>query len=251
MAIKESTHWYDQDGKPTYTVIGANKKERPTTLRDARKLNLVPSVTTILNVAAKPALENWKINQALMSALTLPRDEGEDLDDFMARAKKDSKEHSIQAAKRGTEIHADIERGFIGVGDSIAYSAVREALELLLPREEWIAEDSFTHKSGYGGKIDLYSNYKVVVDFKSKDGLSKDDDPSKLVYDEHGMQLSAYAHGLGFVLPERVSVFVDRKDPSIVLVHKWDSESHLRHLNMFLNLLSYWLLSKNYKPQLG
>ena len=59
----ESQHWYDRNGTPAYSVIAKNGVPRPTTLRDARKLNLVPSVTTILNVAAKPALEAWKLNQ--------------------------------------------------------------------------------------------------------------------------------------------------------------------------------------------
>jgi hypothetical protein len=64
MAIAESTHWYDKNGKPQYTVIGKNGKERNTSLVDARKENLVPSVTTIIGMAAKPQLENWKIDQA-------------------------------------------------------------------------------------------------------------------------------------------------------------------------------------------
>ena len=34
----ESGHWYTQEGDPMYTVIGANGKERNTTLRDARKI---------------------------------------------------------------------------------------------------------------------------------------------------------------------------------------------------------------------
>ena len=55
----ESNHWYTRDGVPRYTVIGKNGKERATTLRDARTENLVPSVTTVLNVAAKPALTQW------------------------------------------------------------------------------------------------------------------------------------------------------------------------------------------------
>ena len=67
----ESGHWYAQDGEPMYTIIGANGKERNTTLRDAKSLGLVPSVTTILGMIAKPSLENWKINHALNSALTL------------------------------------------------------------------------------------------------------------------------------------------------------------------------------------
>ena len=52
----EQTHWYDQKGAPAYTVKAKDGSDRPTTLRDARKMNLAPSVTTILKVAAKPAL---------------------------------------------------------------------------------------------------------------------------------------------------------------------------------------------------
>ena len=57
----ESGHWYTQEGEPMYTIVGANGKERNTTLRDAKKDNLVPSVTTVLSLVAKPGLENWKI----------------------------------------------------------------------------------------------------------------------------------------------------------------------------------------------
>ena len=67
----ESGHWYSLEGEPMYTIIGANGKERNTTLRDAKSIGLVPSVTTILGMVAKPALENWKITQAIKSAATL------------------------------------------------------------------------------------------------------------------------------------------------------------------------------------
>ena len=53
----ESVHWYGQDGSPQYTVTAKDGQQRPTTLRDARKFNLVPSVTTVLKVAAKPGLD--------------------------------------------------------------------------------------------------------------------------------------------------------------------------------------------------
>ena len=70
----ESQHWYDRQGNPMYTVIGKNGKERNTTLRDARTMNLVPSVTTILNVAAKPALNVWLQRQVLMACLLYTSD---------------------------------------------------------------------------------------------------------------------------------------------------------------------------------
>ena len=245
MAIKESTHWYDGDGKPAYTVIGKNGRERNTTLRDAREMNLYPSVTTIINVAAKPSLENWKIDQALMAALTLPERQDESLDDFIKRAKQDAKEQGIKAAQRGTEIHAQIEAGFSGK-DSSAYQSVRSELNSLFPSRDWIAEGSFASDIGFGGKIDLYGE-DVFVDFKTKDGL-----PDKApVYDEHGIQLSAYAAGMGVSQPQRLSIFIDRNDPTKVLSHLWDEDSHQKHLQMFLSLLTYWQASKGYKPSIS
>ena len=244
----ESGHWYTQEGEPMYTVIGANGKERNTTLRDAKKDNLVPSVTTILGMIAKPSLENWKINQALNSALTLKKNESETLEEFAYRCKQDSKRIGQEAAKRGTEIHAMIEQGFLGEGTSKTYEIILDWLNENFPDEEWIAEDSFCADSGYGGKIDLYSKSGIFVDFKTKDNL-EGKDPAKLVYDEHGMQLSAYAQGCGFNDVDRVSIFVDRENPELIACHIWDKESQNKHRDMFNNILNYWKLVKNYESK--
>ena len=110
----ESNHWYTRDGAPMYTVEAAKGGQRNTTLRDARKLNLVPSVTTILNVAAKPGLTQWLQKQVLLAALTLPRMSGEPEEDFIARIIDDSKEQGRAAADAGTEIHASIQGFYEG-----------------------------------------------------------------------------------------------------------------------------------------
>jgi len=244
----EAGHWYSKDGEPMYTIIGANGKERNTNLRDAKSLGLVPSVTTILGMVAKPSLENWKINQALNSALTLEKQDDESLEEFAFRCKQHSKEIGLNAAKRGTEIHAKIEQGFLGLGTSKPYEIIQAWLDENFPDEEWIAEDSFCAKQGYGGKIDLYSKSGIFVDFKTKDNLDGKE-PAKLVYDDHGMQLSAYAQGCNIDKPERVSIFVDREDTSLVLCHIWDKESHEKHRDMFNSILKYWQLVKNYEWQ--
>ena len=246
--LSEAGHWYDKEGLPTYTIVGANGKERNTTLRDARQWGYVPSVTTIIGIAAKPSLENWKVNQALNSAITLEQDPGESIEDFTNRCKQDSKKIGRDAAERGTIIHAMIEQGFMGGKETKAYRVIKDYLDENFPDEEWIAEDSFCSTSGYGGKIDLYSKSGIFVDFKTKDGL-KDKQASKLVYDDHGMQLSAYAEGCNFKEPERVSIFVDREDPELIAVYKWDKETHVRHMSMFNSLLSYWKLVKKYDPE--
>ena len=46
----ESVHWYQQDGSPQYTVKAKDGSDRPTTLRDARKMNLVPVSYTHLTL---------------------------------------------------------------------------------------------------------------------------------------------------------------------------------------------------------
>ena len=242
----ESGHWYDKEGEPRYTIIGANGKERNTTLRDAKKEGYVPSVTSVLNIIAKPSLENWKVTQALTASLTLVQEDNETNDSFINRCKQEYREIGKQAAIKGTKIHAQIERGFLGKSKNKTYKVIKKFLDKKFPKETWIAEDSFCSDLGYGGKIDLYSKSGIFVDFKTKDNL-EGKDPSRLVYDEHGMQLSAYAQGCGFDNPERVSIFVDRADTELIACHVWDKETHVKHRDMFNSILKYWQLVKNYE----
>ena len=243
----EAGHWYTQEGEPMYTIIGVNGKERNTNLRDAKLLGLVPSVTTVMDLIAKPSLENWKINQALNSALTLERGEEESEGSFIYRCKQDAKKPGMEAAERGTKIHAMIEKGFLGTSTNKPYKEIKNYLDEYYPDETWIAEDSFCADEGYGGMIDLYSESGIFVDFKTKDNL-EGKNPKRLVYDSHAMQLSAYAQGCGFYNPERVSIFVDRKQTDLITCYIWDKESHEKHLAMFNSILTYWKLSKNYDP---
>ena len=241
----ESGHWYAQNGDPAYTIVGANGNKRNTTLRDARKHALVPSVTSVLGIADKPALTNWKLDRALEASLRLSQWNGETDQQFIGRCKREAKKIGQTAAKRGSEIHAKIELGFLFGADTAEYVAVRAVIDELYPNETWHAEASFCTE-GYGGKIDLHSDSGIFIDFKTKDNLDVET-ASRLVYDEHGMQLSAYANGKRFYNPERCSIFIDRDDVSKVCHYVWDKETHKKHLKMFKNLLEYWQLTKNYQ----
>ena len=58
---ESASHWYLPDGTPFHEVIRADGNgTRSTTLRDARKVNALPSVTNTLSVLAKPSLDAWK-----------------------------------------------------------------------------------------------------------------------------------------------------------------------------------------------
>lgn len=246
MSASESGHWYTQSGEPAYTIVGKNGNERNTTLADARKLLLAPSVTTILSVADKPALTAWKVDQALMAALTLPRIEGESLDDFKKRAAMDAKQQSIDAADEGTRIHAAIESYYCGQYDwPKKYDAhVRGTLDAVyraFGHELWRAEKSFCSPIGYGGKVDLHSD-QVVIDFKTKEFGPGD---KVVAYDDQIMQLDAYRHGLGYPFATMANVYVSRSHPGEVRVIVHEEGDHYQR---FCLLLEYWKLSKKYNP---
>ena len=243
-SFKTSEHWYTRSGDPAYTVKGSNGT-RSTTLKDARKLNLVPSVTSILNVAAKPALEIWKQRQLLLAALTLPKIDSESEDEYIDRIIRDSKEEGKAAADAGTEIHASIEAFYKGetIGHLTHVKATVDALLREFGRQSWVAEKSFAHELGFGGKCDLHCP-DAVVDIKTKEF----GDPSKVeAYDEHIMQLAAYRMGLGVPEARCANVFVSRSVPGLVKVIEHSQEDIQKGWEMFTHLLNYWQLSKGYK----
>ena len=251
----ESVHWYRQDGGPQYTVKAKDGSERPTTLRDARKMDLVPSVTTILKVAAKPGLEQWKLEQMLLSALTLPRLPVEDEKAYIARIVADSKETGKQAAEKGTRIHESIESWFSGKRD-VEHKQTAMAFEEAIfdhfkthPDQPWLTERSFASPLGYGGKVDLYCvpdehvPVGIVLDAKSKD-FGPDDKVD--AYDEHLMQLAAYRHGLGVPHARCANVFASRTHPGLIKVVEWSEEDLKNGWEMFQCLLRFWKLKNSF-----
>lgn len=251
----ESVHWYRQDGGPQYTVPAKDGSERPTTLRDARKMNLVPSVTTVLKIAAKPGLEAWKLEQMLLSSLTLPRVENETEQAFIARIVADSKETGKRAAELGTRIHESIEGWFSGKKDVEHRSSAVAFEEAVLkhfqthPDQPWRTERSFASPMGYGGKVDLYcipdgnAPVGIVLDAKSKD-FGPDDKVD--AYDEHLMQLAAYRHGLGVPHARCANVFISRTHPGVIKIIEWSEEELRTGWEMFQCLLQFWILKNKF-----
>ena len=251
----ESVHWYKQDGGPQYTVKAKDGSDRPTTLKDARKMDLVPSVTTILKIAAKPGLEAWKQEQMLLAAMTLPKRDGENEQAFIARVVADSKETGRRAAERGTRVHESIERWF-GGQKAVEHIEIAKAFEEEIfkhfkthPMQSWQIERSFSSNLGYGGKIDLYcepDEYAptgIVLDAKTKEfGIGE----PIVAYDEHLMQLAAYRHGLGLNHARCANVFASVSHPGLVTVVEWPEEELVRGWEMFQCLLRFWKLKNNF-----
>jgi hypothetical protein len=250
----ESGHWYDRLGNPAYTTIGANGKERNTTLRDARKDNLVPSVTTVLKVAAAPGLERWKQEQVLLAALTMPRRDGETESEYLSRIMEDSKETGRKAADRGTDIHAAIQQAFEGDAYGDEFAKYIEGADMVITEHfghhVWVCEKSFANILGYGGKVDMHTTTDlddgagIVIDIKTKD-FGPDDEIKG--YDEHGMQLAAYRMGLSMPKARCANVFVSRSHPGLAHVIEWPEEDLSKFWQMFTMLLRYWQIKNNHE----
>ncbi len=255
---ESSSHWYARDGKPMYEVECKSKPGmmRSTTLADARKLDLVPSVTSILQVVAKPGLETWKQSQAIEAALTLPREKGESLDDFARRVVVDAAEHSKTARELGTRVHSICENWLkteCWVGD-------RETDQIAMPFGKWYRENvgatlyierPVVSELGFGGKIDLMcklSNSAAIVDIKTQ--ATK---PGKRIneYPEWGMQLAAYEKACSSAPTTRLlNVILSTTEPGRIEVVDWTDKRDALW-EAFQAAFTLWRFLKGYDPRKG
>jgi len=153
------THWYcHKSGEPRYEIPYANGKPGKTpTLADARKLDLVPSVTTVLGILDKPGLNNWKVDQAIYAALTNPVIHDQmPHDEMMKTIKRDASEQAKAAAQRGTDVHGAIEWQ-LNNRDSMVQGpfqqhvlGVMDCLHNNAPNQEWNVEHWIPGQLGYG-----------------------------------------------------------------------------------------------------
>lgn len=250
--MDEGGHWYTREGKPMYQIEKKGGGFRPVNLAWDRKLNPIPSVTTILQVVAKPQLNKWKENQMMLAALTLGKEPDEPDDVFCKRIREDAFRQVDVAAAKGTAIHDAVEQYFKGevipgeYVDDVA--GILGEIERIYPEiDDWVAEKSFAHPIGFGGRVDLHSpSTGVVVDFKGKDGDFSDG--KRLAYDQH-WQLGAYQVGLNLSAPaECANIFFSRTHPGKAYGHKWNVGEVVEGWRIFNSALGLWKLLKKYDP---
>lgn len=265
-----SSHWYDHEGKPRYTVpYASGKGERATNLGDARKLKLFPSVTTILGIVDKPALTRWKINEVLEAAIEMPYEPlnsmfSHDWEITAASNKwkstiiKMSEKKGKDAADRGNAIHDGMEQYFtVGLMRNTT-EEVRKfctpAIELIADTfghmANWNAEHSFSHKLGFGGKCDLHmlpcGEYPngVIIDFKTK---SAEDFSKVKAYSEQCQQLVAYRQGFGMPHARCFNLFIGTNTPGELMLHEWREEECQSAWKCFTHLVEYWKTINNFE----
>jgi hypothetical protein len=244
-------HFYGRDGSPNHFVTAKNGNSRASTIADAKKNGWCPSVTEILNILDKPALTNWKVEQAILAALTLPKRDDESEPEYLSRIKTDSGQQAKEAAEEGSRIHDAVDAHFKGKPFDAKYlphvEGVLAKLGALFPGvNDWVSEKSFSSPLGFGGCCDLHSpSTGIVVDHKGKDiapGNTK-----KLAYDQD-RQLAAYQYGMGLPRNVGANLFISRTHPGYVEEHVWTPEQLSDAWLIFTASLTLWKAVKKFDP---
>ena len=266
---ESASHWYLPDRTPFHEVERADGKGlRPVTLRDARKVRAYPSVTNILGVLAKPALDAWKQEQAILAALTLPRDAEESLDAFAKRVVSDMGEQVEKAADLGSAIHTACEvyanSKELPENPEVArlFAPVREWFDREIERIDCIERVVTHHEWGYGGRVDIVAKLKstgswAVVDFKTQ--RVKRDAKGALkptFYETWPLQLEAYRQAIIAEAARKqpldlVSLVISSIEPVPVMAKVWPREEQCAYYRAFLNARNLWVWMKGYCPIQG
>ncbi len=249
-----------------HTVTTAKGKTRATHIGDARKRNLVGSVTGIISMMAAPALENWKLNQLAETIMAEPWRSGdtyhsstEKVTSYIERMKRESQKYAKEAAKEGTRIHEAVENHYKGKQYNSDYNtcvkAVTAAIQEEFGERDWISEKTFAHPLGYGGTCDLYcidgksgegeNLPPIVLDIKGKE-FTEDKMPIK-GYSSHALQLSACAYGLGIPGAIRANVFVSRTNHELVSIYTHDNNDQA--WRQFQACLELWKVFNKYNSE--
>jgi hypothetical protein len=251
----KSSHWYHMDGTPCHEVTAKTTGlPRPTNVADARKLNLVPSVTNVLAIKDKPALKTWLMDNSIRAALTTPRGPDEPEEVWYSRIAEEADRIGREAAEWGTLLHEQVEQlategAFLGTGEILEYVAgVKKWMDENVA-EVVAAEKLVTGSIGYAGRLDLYAimknGRKAVIDFKSQKLAGK---RAPNFYKEWSMQLAAYGDCLREegAMPALISVIIPSDAPGPVFVKEWDNAD--KALAGFHSCHALWCFDKDYTP---
>ena len=251
------SHYYTKDGE----LIDGD-------LRLCRKLNGLPSPTTVLNILGSPGLKYYFRRQMFESAVTTPRLPNEGDDDYFDRCCRWADEHGQAARDKGGDFHTLCQkfhelrmRGLFGVRILDMYpDAARIGLEPQFKAYvEWylnnvsrsLMVEQTVIGQGYAGRVDhvaeMMDGRIACLDVKTQDTTKK---KGKFTfYSTWGVQLGAYGGAIKLPnIPDvLISVAVSSNLPAVVEAYEWPKPPAYYH-DIFLGLLKYWCEDNDYYP---
>lgn len=254
-------HFYSADGTLYDTTPNKSRpgEFRDFTLADARKHYektgeiLYSSVSTELQILAKPELNLWFNEQAVKAAMADPHDGVEEHKDYVRKIALRAGEAASRAADYGTEIHAFISENFGGPRrerqDFIASRHIAEAVC------EWMQHQGYkvlhpertvvSAELGVAGTIDIQSEWhekNVILDLKTTT-------PPLDYRKEHGYQVAGYDAILGGWADERHILYINREKIGDVRVQLCTEPSRDDQVWNYVHQL--WQVLNKWPPRIG
>jgi hypothetical protein len=245
----KDAHWYSREGAPAHD----------SDLRSARKLGLLPSVTSVLGVWPKYQLENFKQESAVLAAITLPRRTNESEDEFAQRVVIDAKAQVKAAAEFGRRIHGACEAINLGRFDNplLSDKAIAPFSDYY---REWFMKNvvriysteqvAVNNLLGYAGTYDLFAEVKdlgsCLLDIKTQKTRQK-----PMFYDTWEMQLAAYKETIspsgsnGVKIDNTISLIIPSTTPAMPVAKVWNPD-HGHAFECFHACLHLWRLNKKF-----
>jgi len=219
------SHWYKPNPDGTITT------HHDSDLRDARKMGLYCSITTIEKaIRVNPGLTRWIEGEIIKATIAYPKMEWEDLKAYVDRIKKASGKIAETAADFGTRLH-DALQHFPQYPMDLQiipyfekYAAWHDAnIVEIIGSELVLANDQIA----VAGTLDKVVRHKthglLVIDYKSQDVKAK-----PAFYSSWARQLSFYAKTWAkkncCETPRLMSLIVDSNEPKAPIAQLWSDE---------------------------
>ena len=260
----ESAHFYSKSGEPQYTqkvLSGPNKgKDRPTNLADARKFDLLPSITTIHKVKAERMLTQYREKHLMKACYEYRPKKDEVADDYFDRILRAAREDSMAAARLGTGYH-DIFETMLRSGEwdksdpklVIVNKWMNENIEEVI----WVEKSLVDLGIGVGGKADAFvvmRGKKTLLDWKTRrfKPLKKEPFWQCNWYKSDCRQLAFYGNCIEEEIGEKIrvaNVGMNTRAVSDLSLKIWTREERRWGLKVVKCVNVLWQHENNYIPK--
>ena len=271
------SHYYTHDGKPCHTQPtkkGAKNPDRPTDVRDARRLNLLPSITGITSMLANEGLTRYKQMMVAEEAFKRPVIGGETVEEYTGYLLDKASKPAEEAADLGSKFHAILEahgKGeavdmeelltFPSTGEKVPVKAI---VEPVLARVASLGVKALGHEvvavnkeHGYAGTLDMpwsATDALGLMDYKTSKTKPGEPVTPRLSY---AMQLAAglrafSGNWITFGKATRAqNIFISTTEPGRVDVVEYNGEELAEAWEAFQACLVLWRVVNKHDPRKG
>lgn len=255
----QSAHYYTPKGEARYV----REDGKPVTLREARKENLFPSITHIMNIMENRPLTIYKEKQMLVASYNLRPGQDEAKEDYFSRVITQSRNDGKQAAQVGTTAHAGIEsilKGERWDKENPLLQKANEWIEENVQIVHWLEGTLVDESLGLAGRCDAFLKLKdignAVVDWKTRRFKQLKSGWRVNWYKKDVRQIAFYSGCVERALERvgladdvaAVNVALNTCEPSPVASKVWTREERDNGLEMVSCINELWQDENNYFP---